>query len=702
MNINWNTAGKAGRWLLLFLPLVAVGIALALLLTGGHQGARQASADATSEIEFSIAVGACGTANPTEANKCNIPVGDSFTLDMSWHGLSGAHAGDAPNVQMVIHWTGAVSGPTVANGKALTNNFGVAEECKIPEVVLEPGGDTTRAAVACGVLLFVGIATGVMGNADFNCDTAGVGVITLEHSAAQSLATDAALEPHWEDNAVDALQINCNPPAGQINIEKRSKDSSNQLLAGSCWEISILDKSGMSPVQKPLDTVSDNNAVGQCDTAGQAGLSDKNPAKGEISIQISGALQGTFESNELFIEEIKAPPKYRINEGGKQPCTLKTPKDPGDPDGKTTCFEGNPIVVGNERIEGNIDISFNDPFGGAQTGICVDINPGATNVCDGDDGSSDGSISVTLANGVYSVAIDPASIPSTVVAKDPTKVFADLDANASVSIKFSFNLSKPFFEKKKTLANLFLTAQSIKLDPNTCEESTDVAIFRQQLSSAPASQNEKGDPQDVRAFEYEVRFDGALVCVSWTPGAFVTNNNMSCLVDEEKGLIQVGCTTKKEDPQPPVDNSSLELGVIEVRAQPSLYSIIRATQDNGVVVQIRNDQCNLADLQGHPIASNKCPDSDLTIRWLEGDLNGDCIVDTADQQLIAFRWGIRIGVAVYHPRFDLVGKDNVITIKDVQFVFGRHNSKCEQFNNKGFAGPTNPPQPPLNKKTASP
>jgi hypothetical protein len=444
----------------------------------------------------------------------------------------------------------------------------------------------------------------------------------------------------------------------------------------------------------PLDIVSDNNAVGQCDTVGLADLSDANPTDGQVDIIISGAVQLATGTNVFAFQETKAPPKYAINDTTKYDCTFtNTAKGQG-----VGCDEdvGGAITIANARIEGNINITFNDPFGGAQTGICVDINPGALNECDTD---NDGAISVALANGVYTVDIDAASVPTTVVAKS-TSAGADLDANKVVDIKFDFNTSTPVFEKKKVLANLFLTAQGVKLDPEDCERSNDVAVFELNLTSAPSSQNEKGDPQDIRAFEYEVRFDGSQVCVSWTPGKFVANNGMTCAktFSEEKGLIEGGCVTQKTDPQVPIDNSNLQLGVIEVRPQPSLYSIIKANQDNGVVVQIRNDQCNLADLQGHPIASNSCPDSDLTIRWLEGDVNGDCIVDTADQQLLAFRWGVSKGVQLYNARFNLVGSNDVINIKDVQFVFGRHNSKCDQFNSAGQTGPTNPPQPPVNKK----
>ena len=729
---------KASVGVLLFLPLVAVGIALALMLSLGHQGAQQASADASTDIEFSMRIAEqppCLTGppvfNPFDQNKCTFSEGDSFTLvaGMDSHKPHVANPGDTPpdnvaTLQIAVAWTGAVSGPAPGNNKALT--------VLLNACILIPGGGNPASSVP-GPLgpnsLLAGCAVNTIGfavppgdlfTAEFNCASAGVGFIIMPHSASDTFLTDGFLSQHTEDSfasffgaEADILQINCEPPQGEININKTNKDSGD-LIAGSCWE--IFARINVAPplsqpvfVNKSLDTVSDNNAVGQCDTAGQADLSDANPVDGQVDIIISGAIQVAAGTNVFAFQETKAPPKFVINDSTKYDCTFtNTAKGNGvgcDEDG------GGAITIANARIEGNINITFSDPFGGAQTDACVDIDQGVGNVCDGDDGNSDGSISLVLANDVYNVALDPASIDlALVVPKDPTKVQADLDANKSVNIKFSFNTAKPTFEKKKGLANLFLTAQGVKLDPANCEDSTDVAIFTMQLNNPPNSQNEKGDPQDVRAFEYEIRFDGGQVCVSFTPGKFVANNGMTCTktTSEEKGLIEVGCVTQKTTPQVPIDNSNLQLGVIEVRPQPSLYSIIKATQDNGVVVQIRNDQCNLADLEGHKInaapigVGSECPDSDLTIRWLEGDVNGDCIVDTADQQLLAFRWGVSKGVQLYNARFNLVGDLETINIKDVQFVFGRHNSKCDQFNSAGQTGPTNPPQPPVNKKTASP
>jgi hypothetical protein len=88
----------------------------------------------------------------------------------------------------------------------------------------------------------------------------------------------------------------------------------------------------------------------------------------------------------------------------------------------------------------------------------------------------------------------------------------------------------------------------------------------------------------------------------------------------------------------------------------------------------------------------------VTVRFLEGDVEPDCAVDSLDQQAIAFRWGATKGSQLYLERMDLepsgfpgagVSGDGDIDIKDLQFVFGRHGSTC---------GDPHPPQPPVNPK----
>ena len=55
-----------------------------------------------------------------------------------------------------------------------------------------------------------------MGSEEFNCDTNGVGTITLEHAASLTFAAGVTFSHHWEDNAVDTLTVNCVEPQGDI------------------------------------------------------------------------------------------------------------------------------------------------------------------------------------------------------------------------------------------------------------------------------------------------------------------------------------------------------------------------------------------------------------------------------------------------------------------------------------------------------
>jgi hypothetical protein len=117
-----------------------------------------------------------------------------------------------------------------------------------------------------------------------------------------------------------------------------------------------------------------------------------------------------------------------------------------------------------------------------------------------------------------------------------------------------------------------------------------------------------------------------------------------------------------------------------------------------VRADLLDENCEAADVFGspynmgvEPIGSNEadnggltddCRDATLTIRMLEGDIDLDCDVDVVDDQLIAFRYGATFGVLTYDPFFDLepntTPPDFDIDIKDLQFVFGRIGSACQE------------------------
>jgi hypothetical protein len=236
----------------------------------------------------------------------------------------------------------------------------------------------------------------------------------------------------------------------------------------------------------------------------------------------------------------------------------------------------------------------------------------------------------------------------------------------------------------QTECNVFLQRQGLKIPPSRCDDGTSFATLTETISGPIASISPKGELQTLAAFEFEVRFDSTKVCVNLIPSAEVTGNvNFICTVQDKdsstlEGIARIGCVSTGKGHS----LVGLTLATIQVRPQPELFSQIRPNQDNGNVVQILNQGCELADEQGHAIPIFSCEDADITFRYLEGDVDGpDCDVDVLDAQQLAFRWGVQKGSLLFNSFMDLepsgqVKGDGDIDIKDIQFVFGRLGSTC--------------------------
>jgi len=254
-------------------------------------------------------------------------------------------------------------------------------------------------------------------------------------------------------------------------------------------------------------------------------------------------------------------------------------------------------------------------------------------------------------------------------------------------------------QKLPALQNLFLTRQGSKIPPSRCLDGTDAAVLTESIS-LPVTGPDPKDPAQPRrlgGFSFQVKYDPLKICVTLRPGAAWTNSGQVCTVQDSatapalQGVARINCVTLGKATT--VDTSTAAgraLALIEVRPQPEAYSQIRPDQDNGQVVLLSNEACKLTDLQGHAIAVFACDDAHVTVRFLEGDVEPDCTVNTLDTQAIAFRWGARKGSLVYGDRFNLepsgTQRDQDIDVNDLQFVFGRFGSTC--------AAP-HPPQAPV-------
>ena len=124
-----------------------------------------------------------------------------------------------------------------------------------------------------------------------------------------------------------------------------------------------------------------------------------------------------------------------------------------------------------------------------------------------------------------------------------------------------------------------------------------------------------------------------------------------------------------------------------------------SVSNNGAIRSLLDEGCEFADIWGHPLSTNQldalgreillpgvlpggqiadCADVTITVRILEGDMNLDCAVTVADDQIEASHYGAFFGNLLYQPWYDLEPalKDGDVDIKDLQKVSGRNGSTC--------------------------
>jgi hypothetical protein len=216
------------------------------------------------------------------------------------------------------------------------------------------------------------------------------------------------------------------------------------------------------------------------------------------------------------------------------------------------------------------------------------------------------------------------------------------------------------------------------------------------------------DPDGLGAYEFQIKFDHKIFDIVVEDASFLgsTGRTVDCtmtIISEND--IRFGCVSSGTDPGP---TGSGVLARIYVSPEADLKFRMTPGQENGVVRVLLDENCELADVLGDPLADaggnplpgivtgglvEECSDVTITVRILEGDLNLDCAVDIIDDQLISYRYGAFFGNELYDPWYDLQPalKDSDIDVKDLQKVFGRNGSVCGGVSGTG----TIPPQPPM-------
>ena len=213
------------------------------------------------------------------------------------------------------------------------------------------------------------------------------------------------------------------------------------------------------------------------------------------------------------------------------------------------------------------------------------------------------------------------------------------------------------------------------------------------------------DPDGLGAYEFQLKFDHKIFDIVIEDAGFLgsTGRTVDCtmtIITEND--IRFGCLSSGSMPGP---TGSGVLALIHVTPEADLKYRLTPGQENGVVRTLLDENCELTDVYGDPLADSSgnllpgilsgglvaaCTDASITVRILEADLNLGCEVDIIDDQMIAFRYGAVFGNEQYDPWYDLEPalKDFDIDIKDLQKVFGRSGSTCQD------SIPDQPPSPP--------
>jgi hypothetical protein len=191
--------------------------------------------------------------------------------------------------------------------------------------------------------------------------------------------------------------------------------------------------------------------------------------------------------------------------------------------------------------------------------------------------------------------------------------------------------------------------------------------------------------QGVAAFQFDVLYNQNIALLS-AQGSGIFGS-AGCGSTPGQGVLHVRCPATGKLASP----ASGPGAMANVRVQPQAddYSLLHAHQENGLVAELILQSCQLLDARNNAIKMSECGNAAVTIRYLEGDVQPNCLVDVFDQQQVAFRWGIGIGSLLYSERFDLEPSalpDGDIDTLDLQVVAGRHGSTCND---------PHPPQPPV-------
>ncbi len=240
-------------------------------------------------------------------------------------------------------------------------------------------------------------------------------------------------------------------------------------------------------------------------------------------------------------------------------------------------------------------------------------------------------------------------------------------------------------------ANLFLC----QTGPCSGPGEGDLVVVEQAFNVHTGDLNGDSVEDGLGAYEFQVEFDNFVIQsvnpsdIVFSPGGAGASRGPcqlggSTTITSENS-VRFGCVTTGQVPGPV---GSFDLAKLDLIPAADDVKDTFPGNDNGIPTLIKDNQCELSDVFGHPVQGTVggagqlpvCGDLAVTVRILEGDLNLDCTVDVQDESIIAMHYGAFFGSGLYDKWFDLEPKfhDLDIDIKDLQKVFGRDGSTCQK------------------------
>jgi len=189
-------------------------------------------------------------------------------------------------------------------------------------------------------------------------------------------------------------------------------------------------------------------------------------------------------------------------------------------------------------------------------------------------------------------------------------------------------------------------------------------------------------------YHFDAYYNQSLLSAGTVNSSFLgsTGRSVSCSGQLYSGYTHFQCGSDGDERGPTGDG---DIAAVWVSPNPQAFYVgnpaHRPTKDNGITLPLDNVACRAKGVDGVPLPGSNgdytpvCDDASVSLRTLEGDVNLDCRVDVADDQEMTWRYGARWGMQIYDLWYDVEPKysDDDIDIKDLQFVFGRDWSTCQ-------------------------